>query len=366
MSNLFDYIAWRGDLSFDKDGFNEVDNFVLCEISYVDYNKIFDNYNPDVKISLKCASEGFCKAHTPKSVKKLGAILPWENIRKMLDKLGACPRFSEVEISDFTNEVDTVAEMQFCAMTFHLNDREVFVCFRGTDDTIVGWKEDLRLVYLNEIPAQKRASEYLAMIGAKYPNKNIYIGGHSKGGNLAKYSALCADDEILSRVIAIYNNDGPGFLPEVVSSERFARIEKKVKNFVPQSSLVGQMFEHRGQRIIIKSNSKGVYQHDMFSWDVKGAHATTLKKFTRSGEINHEIFNTRVNSMTLEERREFADMFCSIIDNTGAKTLMDLSETRFKSAALMLRSYGKLEKDKKQLMSAVLSRLLDLGINKQE
>lgn len=366
MANLFDYIAWRGDIPFDKDGPNEVDNFVLCEISYVDYNKIFDSYNPDVKISLKCASEGFCKAHTPKSVKKLGAVLPWENIRKLMDRLRDCPRFAGIEISDFTNEINTDTEMQFCAVTYHLNDREMFVSFRGTDDTIVGWKEDFRLVYLNEIPAQKRAAEYLAEVGAKYPNKNIYVGGHSKGGNLAKYSALCADDEILSRVITVYNNDGPGFLPQIVSSERFARIEKKVKNFVPQSSLVGQMFEHRGQRIIVKSNSKGVHQHDMFSWDVKGAHATTLKKFTRSGELNHEIFSTRVNSMTLDERREVIDMFCSIIDNTGAKTLMDISDTRFKSAALMLRSYGKLEKEKKQLIGAALSHLLDLKGDNRE
>lgn len=357
---MLDYIDWRGDLTFETDAFNEVDNFIFCMLSYVDFNRIYDSYNPDVKISIKDAAEVFVKTHDQKSLKALGVIIPWENIRKMLYKMGKSQRFSPVQVSDFTNEIDYEREMQFCAMTFHLNADEMLVCFRGTDETLIAWKEDFRLSYLSEIPAQKRASEYLLQIAEKYPDKKIYVGGHSKGGNLAKYSSVYATDEVLERIDAIYNNDGPGFLPDIVSSERFARIERKVKNFVPQSSLVGQMFLHRGQRIIVRSNYRGVYQHDIFGWEIKGTHAVTVKSFTSSGEINHEIFNTRINGMTLDERREFVDVFCHIIDSTGAKNLLDLSEARAKSAALVLKSYGELEKEKKQLMQSCLTRLFDL------
>lgn len=358
MSNLFDYISWRGDLSFEASPLCEVDNFIFCMVTYIDYNRIYNNYNPDVKLVLKDVAREFCKIYDVKTVKKMGLVIPWENIRKLIDRMGKSQRFSNVELSDFVNEIDEYKEMQFSAVTFHLNNDEMFISFRGTDDTLVGWKEDLRLSYLNEIPAQRRSVEYLECVARKYPNKKIYVGGHSKGGNLAKYSCTWVDDDILSRVFVIYNNDGPGFLPDIVSSERFARVENKVINFVPQSSLVGQIFQHRGKRVIIKSKNKGVYQHNIFGWEIHGTCAVRLEKFTRSGEINHEIFNTRINSMSIEERRNFADTFCSILDKSGVKSLRELTEAGFKSAAVMVRAYAELDKEQKQMMSAFLSKLL--------
>lgn len=358
MSNLFDYIAWRGDLPFEASPLCEVDNFIFCMATYIDYNRIYNNYNPDVKLLLKDVSKEFCKIYDVKTVKQMGLVIPWENIRKLIDRMGKSQRFSDVEISDFTNEIDEERQMQFAAVTYHLNKDEMFVSFRGTDDTLVGWKEDLRLSYLNEIPAQRRSVEYLESVARKYPDKKIYVGGHSKGGNLAKYSCIWVDDDILERVCAIYNNDGPGFLPDVVSSERFARVESKVTNFVPQSSLVGQIFQHRGKRIIIKSKYKGVYQHNIFGWEIHGTSAVRVEKFTRSGEMNHEIFNVRINSMSVDERRGFADTFCSILDKTGVKSLRELTEAGFKSAAVMVRAYAELDKEQKQMMSLFLTKLL--------
>ncbi len=359
MSNVFDYIAWRGDLSFAENPMCEVDNFIFCMATYIEYNRIFNNYNPDVKISIKDIAKEFCKIYDAKTVKRMSIIIPWKNIRKLIAKMGQSTRFGNLFISDFTNEIDREREMQFSAVTYHLTPNEMFVCFRGTDETLEGWKEDLRLSYLSEVPAQKRAAEYLETVAKKYPSKKIYVGGHSKGGNLAKYSCLCASDGTLARVAEIYNNDGPGFLHDVVSPERFVRVEKKVKNFVPQSSLIGQMFQHHGQRIIVKSNYKGVYQHDIFGWEIKGRKAVTMTAFTKTGEINHEIFNTRIYTMSLDERREFVDIFCQILNKSGAKTVRELTELGFKSAAGMLRAYAELDKEKKQLMQVCITRLLD-------
>ena len=361
MSGMLDYIAWRGDLSFEVSPVNEVDNFIFCMASYVDYNRLYNSYNPDVRISLYDAARQFVATHDLKTLKGMAAIIPWEDIRRLMRRMGQSRRFSAVAVSDFTNEIDVEGEMQFSAVTYHINDGEMFVAFRGTDDTLVGWKEDFRLMYLNEIPAQKRAMEYLSTVAGKYPDKRIYIGGHSKGGNLAKYSAAFADESVFSRIEVVYNNDGPGFLPDMVSSERFERIENLVINFVPQSSLIGQMFQHRGRRIIIKSSYRGVYQHDMFGWDVQGARAVIAGEFTRLGEKNYEIFNGRIHNMTLEERREVADVFCDILDQTGAKCLIEISEAKAKSALLMVKNYGKLEKDKRQLIANFMTVLFNIG-----
>lgn len=359
MSNLLDYISWRGDLEFTADPCNEVDNFIFCMASYVDFNRTYESYNPSVKISVKEAAKSYCNSFDIQAIKLFGgSIIPWEKIKDLLCKMGNSRRFANVGISDFVNEVDYNGEMQFSAVTYHLSKDEMFIAFRGTDGTLVGWKEDFRLAYLETVPAQKRAVRYLEYVANKYPEKKFYVGGHSKGGNLAKYSAIYATPSVSERILQVFNNDGPGFLRNSVDPEQVSKIERRIKNFIPQSSLVGQMLEHNGQEIIVKSNYIGVYQHDIFGWEIIGNHAVKLKKFTRTGEINREIFGIRINAMSIDERKEFIDTFCRIIDALDAKTIGDLSEAKIKNTALMIKGFSGLEKEKKQLMLDVLSRLL--------
>jgi len=358
MSNVFDYIAWRGDLTFKENRLNSVDNFIFCMLSYIDMNRIFLNYNPNVRFSLSLASDEFCSNISEKEI-RLGAILPSKDIRKLFEVAGRCNRFSKVEISDFVNRIDYSEEMQFCALTFHLSESEMFIAFKGTDDTLAGWKEDFKLSYLESIPSQKCAHEYLMSVANKYHDKKIYVGGHSKGGNLAKYAATYCDDTVKERIITVYNNDGPGFLADAIDIAEFEKIEPKVKNYIPQSSLVGQMFENRGQRIIVKSNVRGIYQHDCFSWQVKGAGVVALKKISRDGEKNNKFFDNSIMKMSPDERREFVKIFCEIIDQTGAKTLMEISEAKFKSVSSVMKSFKNLDKDKKALMYMFISRLME-------
>lgn len=40
MANIMDYMDWRGDLSFEADEFNEVDNLILAQLAYVDFEGI--------------------------------------------------------------------------------------------------------------------------------------------------------------------------------------------------------------------------------------------------------------------------------------------------------------------------------------
>ncbi len=361
MSNLIDYIIWRGDLTFSGNRFNAVDNFILSMITYIDYDKIFISYNPRVKVSIAVAAKEFCYTTTDKNV-HLGVLMPSKNIRKIFELMGRSKRFSTVEISDFVNEIDYKQEMQFCAVTYHLTDKEMFVCFRGTDDTLVGWKEDCKLSYLNKIPAQARAVEYLEDVARKYPEKRIYVGGHSKGGNLAKYSAIYCDDTIKDRIIFIFNNDGPGFLPGVIDEKRLSFVEKKIRNYIPQSSLFGQMFESHGTTTIIKSSQKGLHQHDCFSWQVRGAGVVSLKNLSSMGERHNQMFENRVMSVPIEKRGEVVDLFFSIIEQTGAKTLLDFTEDKFTKASMAVKGVRQLDKEQRALMSMLLTQLLDIKV----
>lgn len=357
MSNILDYISWRGDLSFEASPCNEVDNFIFCMASYVDFNRTYESYNPDVKISIKNAAVSFCESYDLKALRQnIGTTLPWNDIRRMMSRMSRSKRFADVGISDFLNIIDPELQMQFSATVFHISDREMFVAFRGTDGTLIGWKEDLRLAYLNSVPAQIRAAEYLCAVARKYPCKSIIVGGHSKGGNLAKYAAVHADSDVMERITAVYNNDGPGFLSDT-ENESCAYIERRIKNYLPQSSLVGQMLSHKGQINIVKSVYIGVSQHDIFGWEILGQRAVRVKQFTRVGEKNHEIFGMRINSLSLDERREFVDVFCQIVDATGANTLSELSEARLKHTATLLKSFSGLKREQKQLMLDFMTHL---------
>lgn len=352
-------MEWRGDLSFGSDGLNAVDNFIFCMASYVEFDRIFLNYNPEVYARLSAIVDEFVKTNGDKTV-KFGAILPSGNICKLLRKMGSCERFANVGLTHFVNRIDIGEEVQFCAMTYHLTDRDMFVCFRGTDDSIIGWKEDCKLSFQESIPAQKYALEYLEAMAERFPQKRIFVGGHSKGGNLAKYAAVYCSDTVRDRIVRVYSNDGPGLLDEFLDTDRYGEISDRIISYIPQSSTVGQMFENKVNRVIVKSTAIGIFQHDIFSWQIFGKDAIALEELSSLGKKSNEIFSERIMGMTHEQRREFVDVFFEIVDRTEAKTLTELSESKFKSASVFIKSFSQLPKDRKLMMFAIIARLFNI------
>ena len=60
MANLLDYLDWRGDLTLDKSPFNEVDNLILAELSFVDFKDIVPAPSEGESVALRDAAEA-CK-----------------------------------------------------------------------------------------------------------------------------------------------------------------------------------------------------------------------------------------------------------------------------------------------------------------
>ena len=187
MANLMDYLDWRGDLTLEISPFNEVDALILAELSFVDFDGIVPPPELGRGLPLNEAAEAFFARHGGKDV-PMGVLVP-DTISKMLRKLMTSPRFRNMTLNGYTALLDDSIEQQFAALTIDLGNGSIYISFRGTDDTIVGWKEDLNMGFLEEIPSQKQAVEYVARVARQYSDKTIRIGGHSKGGNLAVYSA---------------------------------------------------------------------------------------------------------------------------------------------------------------------------------
>ena len=254
MSNINDYLFWRGDLSFEASPFNQVDDMILARFSYMPFNKIKMEETETIEnIYLKL-----------KSFKN--EDFGYNGDKDLITRMGQSLRFKNLKVTNFEINVDKKTEEQFSAITVHLNDNEMYISFNGTDSSIIAGLEYAKIVM----------NKYL---------KKIKIGGHSKGGNIAMYSAIGLPQNLKDRVISVSNYDGPGFTQKIVESENYKNILNKITTYIPQSSIIGRLLEHRENCIVIESTEKGIYQHDIFSWQVLGTNVVTIRNVTNDSEF---------------------------------------------------------------------------------
>ncbi len=358
MPNVFDYLKWRGDLSFEASPFCEVDNLVFSMLSFIDFSDIVADEplgNP-VKLT-DCLREYRMKYPNGE---RFGRVIP-EETGELFVRAAESVRYSDVYASFYISETNEDEFMQFAAVTFILPDNSIFVSFRGTDDTIVGWREDFNLSFTHPVMSQKKAVEYLTDIAAVYSG-DIRTGGHSKGGNLAVYSAVFAPAYVRRRVAAAYSNDGPGFVREVIESPEFTEMTERICTIVPQSSVIGLLLEHKEKYCVIESSvsdSQGLFQHDPFSWSVIGPSFVHLDGLSKQGRRHDEVLGGWLDSITHEERRRFTETLFGLISSTGAKTLSDLSVDQVGKIGAAIRAYGELDRETKDNMFMFVKKLAE-------
>lgn len=344
MSNMIDYLKWRGDIPFSLMPFNDVDNLIFTQLCFVDFSNIVSE-DPKEKISLHMASRKALARLGPKS-KKLGMMIP-DEILNLLQLAAISPRYRDIELCGAISFTDTDIETQFSAITAILTDNEAVITFRGTDDSIIGWKEDFNMSLLPNIPSQKLSVEYVKDINCAYPEKNLYISGHSKGGNLSIYSAVNSPDTVKDKIIRVYNNDGPGFKAEFFKSAEYNSVKNKIKTVVPQSSFVGLMFEQDPDTLnVVKSTKAGPFQHDVFSWQVTGPsiEEATLSKETLKGK---KAFNNWIDSMDYEDRKDAINTIFDFLMSYDATTLTEA----FNNSPKLIRSYRELPEEKRKIVA---------------
>ncbi len=356
MANLFDYLKWRGDLDFSASPLNEIDALILSEISYLDFSGLL----PEGKITLDDLAKGFF-ADAKRVVKPLGLILP-EEIPVIFKYASRTRRFSGIKLVAFESDTDTDLGKQFSASAFVTPDRSLFIAYRGTDDSIIGWKENFRMSYLNTIPAQLDAGRFLERIALENPSVPIRIAGHSKGGNLATFASLSASVSVRERITSIFCFDGPGLLGPLTENENYKAFGDRIHTFVPENSVVGLLLSHDENLITVRSGKRGIYQHDAFNWKVNVNKFDTLSDGSKQNLKTAKVIKKWLDANDQATRREFCETFFDILQSTGAKTLTDLSLDRLTKAKEMLAAINKLDKDKKKTMTDVLSILIKESI----
>jgi len=329
MGTVYDYLAWRGDLTFREAPLNEVDCLLFSVISYLDFKDIVPGGHTDGTISVMSAANGFLNRYPEPKKQAMGVLIPRE-IVKVFSVMKDTKRFRNVEMKGFVNLIDTEHEIQFSAVTFLLGNGSAVVAYRGTDDSLVGWKEDMNMCFLPVVPAQEKAVEYLQAAADAYDGR-LVLTGHSKGGNLAVYAAVHSERTIRDRITDVFSNDAPGFGKSILDDHVYLEMRPLIRSIVPQSSIVGMLLEHDENYTVVKSRQKtGFLQHNGLSWEILGGEFVRLKEISNESKNTDRTVNQWIRDMTPEQREEFAEAVYQLFSVEGVKTLTDLVAVRKK------------------------------------
>jgi hypothetical protein len=361
MSSLFDYLEWRGDLSFKAAPFNDVDNILLSIFTYYPWDGIAGGLGDGTLITLKDAAAALLDALKRKRKNLTMAYFFKENQMKLLESLEGAPRFAAIKLGAFVNHVDTQIEKQFSAVTFILGKGALpYIAFRGTDDTIAGWKEDFNMVFSDPIPAQAEAVSYLEKASGLFTGR-FNTGGHSKGGNLAVFASAYCLSGIKKRIRRIYCNDGPGLQASVVASAGYKAIASRIAAFVPQTSIVGLLFEHEDDYVVVESDEKGFMQHNPFSWAVTRDALRCLDAVSRESRSLNKALTDWLAGMDATLRRRFIDALFDILQKTGASSINDITADWLKSAMQIIKAIQEYDKETKGMLLSTFAALFEIA-----
>ncbi len=356
--NIIDYVYTYGFFDFMALPFGAVDALVLAQFAYLKVDGLVDTVKPDARpITLAELNE-----HPDRE--KLFADPRWETQnRALFENMCNCRRYADMKCLYSVDYVSREEEFQFAAVTCILNDGSIKVLYRGTDETIVGWKEDFNMAFQYPIPGQQYGQHYLEQI-AKFTEGKLDLLGHSKGGNLAVYAAMHVPGEIQQRIGQIYNLDGPGFRTEVYSTGCFEKIADRVIKIIPRSSIVGMILENHGAYRIVDSKNIGFLQHDPFSWLVDRIDFVYVEQMDAGHRIMDESLNAWIMSLPREEVSRVVNALYQIVEASEATDLMGLTKNWTKSLAGMKEAYRNLNDDTKKILQRVFKSFVKVSGNR--
>lgn len=311
MDDLITYLHWRGDLSFSEDAPNEVDALIFSALSYLRFSDAVST-TPDDPITLKEAAEALF------SLPDLTGHYRVKNDLRLLSAVAQTERFGKTEILFYQDTLIPEEETQFSAVTFLLCDGSAMLAYRGTDNTLVGWKEDFNMSFCDEVPAQRLALQYAERLASTY-SLPMRLCGHSKGGNLAVYAAAKCDSAMQNRILSVYNNDGPGFQKSMMTDHGYLSIVPRVHTYVPQSSVVGMLLEHEEPYRVVRSSATGIMQHDLYSWELDGPQFSRVSELGANSQFLDKAVKSWLEGLSMEERNEIVDTVFDLIGTGDAK-----------------------------------------------
>ncbi len=350
MTNMLDYIAWRGDLSFVLDPVNEIDNLIFSTLAYLHMD---DLIAPEEKITIEELYSRY----------KAAGEIPLTTLydpAPLLTAAAASRRFRNVICRDYESITDEKTHLQFSAVIFEIGAGTVFAAFRGTDFSMTGWREDFYMTTDTEIPAHRTSVDYLNRTCGRGVRR-IYAGGHSKGGNLAVYAGAFSSLSIRRKIRCIYSNDGPGFLDNILHTKEMQRVFRKTVHIVPENSIIGLLLPNQADPLIVRTSKKVMESHDPYSWNVKGNTFERAEELAAVSVFMIDVFNRWLSSISDEKRKMFIDTIFDACIEAGIKSTLQLHENPVATYSALLSALNKTDPEMKKLVSDLVVQLGKTG-----
>ncbi len=363
MANIMDYLDWRGDLTFAQSPFNEVDNLLLSQLVYVDLAGIVPGPESKEKITVAEASRIFFATHDEQKI--MERVSMTKTAMYVLKKMAESVRYKDAFLGGYVNDISIKEQSQFAVVCVYLSDRSLFVAFSGTDDTIVGWRENFNMGYLEATPGQLKAVEYLNQM-VTIGQWKVRVGGHSKGGNLAVYASVCCRPAVRHKIISVYSNDGPGFSREMVESPAYQEMIPKIRTIIPESSVVGLILEHEEEFQVVKSTNVGVGQHDAMSWEVLGTHFVYTDKVAEQSLFIDETMKAWLVELDVSQREIIISTIFEMLDELNIRTVDDFTHLKFSDLQEANKLRKHLPPETQELLAYALKLLVKTGKNAVE
>ena len=356
MSTIFDYLDYVAYDSIYDRPFKELDILALTELTYLPFDRIVpqgDTTNIEVRLS-----------DAAELVDRTTDFIVTDQHLQLVDVLATSKRFKNLKLLNYVDEYDPDVQKQFAAMIYRLTMDVYLVVFRGTDDTLIGWKEDFHMTYMDHVPSQRRAASYLQHVMKEFPRGRFMVAGHSKGGNLAAYACSYLPDHLIERVDAIYCYDAPGLNKAIIETEGYQRIAHLVHRFVPQGSIVGMMLEVPEPATIVKSRAFGGFaQHDAFTWIVEKDGFVTLDQTSPDSQQTDETLKQWVRETSADERKKFFDTFFGIFLDAGIISINDLMNLKnFSKIKEIFQNAQDIDPTEREMLERLAKQLIDTRV----
>ena len=396
MGTVLEYLEKYGKYSFEEMPMTEVDSLALCQLAYLK----FDGMVPELELDLDGedassggqgmenggqsgeervpgeAPEDMSEKQADGLAEQLGVVLEslrehpdYEKLfadvryekpnRALYERMIQGKRFRSLRLNYYVNVIEKRWETQFSAVTYTLGDGIRYVAYRGTDETIVGWKEDFNMAFLSPVPGQAISVEYLKRVAERFDGP-MFVGGHSKGGNLAVYSAMNCQPDIQDRILKIYSMDGPGFRPEVLEKCDFGKIADRVVKILPNSSLVGMIFESGMYFQVVKSKTFGLLQHDPYTWLVTGNHLVRADHLYERRQQMDNNLNEWILSLNEQQLRTFVDTLYQVITASQVDNLIDFTAEWKKSMNGVIAALKEVDEETVEALKEIVRSLFEI------
>ena len=351
MKNMLDYIKEFGHVSFEERAFSEIDALVLTELEYLPLEKVVpSDENGENFVTVKEIAE-YMKEHKKQLFDENPMMMTPER-HEVSQIIADAPRFQSMKFFGVVSEWDKDTTKQFAAITVEVEPGVRLVIFRGTDDTLIGWKEDFLMTYSPLVAAQTDAKEYLAKQASLWDG-DLMVSGHSKGGNLALYAAATQEEDVQLRIVDIFCFDSPGLYRSVLETKGYQNIVPLAMRYIPQDALVGLMLESEVPYVIVKSDAVGAMQHSAMTWGIEDGQFIKVDKLTKNSLLNDQTFKKWTESVSDEELELFWNVFFELLFTVGIETVNDVYGQFMHYVQEFLKAAGNMDEEKRELLTRI-------------